>query len=858
MRIHLFASFLFATAGCGSSGEDCRDWRKKDQPSITSCSSFETNSGSFSFDCDGIVEAEYSTSGSSGSGDFYILCSGGCLLSVRINGARVESVDPRDGEAEVEADACVVAELTKKASCPQVDLTGPDGELTGELTVRGTSLSFCPDGGLTLGETYDADVITDGFVESVQFGTYGLGSPTTGTPLGDGLYLGDTTSHAVLRLLGVETSQDFAIEFSGDASGLGLHFGLLEDGEVRDCTATALLDAGWDNPVVTAELSEIAWPLPLLGMAEAGAPIQDLRFEATLHPSLEWISMDIAFGADLRDAVAEEHVAALCDEADSLGASCQPCDDGELACLDLDLQGITMQYEQGGKLEPVDVSEVAADPECCGELEALWAYEDLDGDGYGDQDSYARVCELGEGLLEIAGDCDDEDAAVNPDAVEVCNEVDDDCDGTVDGREVCGLEGEWGIGYADHVMRGLDEDGGFGQRVAFADLDADGQLDMLVSDPELDGGYAYLCMGPITDAGQPSDCAMTLSGSSLLGSGAGSSLDIVDLNGDSHLDLIIGAPGQGRGGEVYIQQGDGAAWGGELALVYADITIVSQQSSAELGCVVENAGDLDGDGGSELVVGASDMGQHRTEGRFYAFSGSTLGTEQSEDAARWSWYGDRNLASGTAPVLGDIDLEGDGLDDLLMAGGCEVYVQLGASLPSSGSLSVEDADTYVVADCLGDVLANMGDLDGDGHEDIGMSDSYSGGRMYVNWGGHPQGWTSAYAAFTGSSEEYDELGSAFSGGDVDGDGSPDVFVSDGKAGDDPDGAAYLFLGPFETGVYRASDAWCTITGGQRSFLGRDVAALADVDGDGRDDLVVNGGINDEGELRFFLTGASAW
>jgi hypothetical protein len=83
-------------------------------------------------------------------------------------------------------------------------------------------------------------------------------------------------------------------------------------------------------------------------------------------------------------------------------------------------------------------------------------------------------------------------------------------------------------------------------------------------------------------------------------------------------------------------------------------------------------------------------------------------------------------------------------------------------------------------------------------------------------------------------------------------------VSDGKAGDDPDGAAYLFLGPFETGVYRASDAWCTITGGQRSFLGRDVAALADVDGDGRDDLVVNGGINDEGELRFFLTGASAW
>jgi len=58
-------------------------------------------------------------------------------------------------------------------------------------------------------------------------------------------------------------------------------------------------------------------------------------------------------------------------------------------------------------------------------------YDDLDGDGFGDDGSAFRACE-GDGAVEVAGDCDDDDDAVFPGADEVCNGEDDDCNEIVD------------------------------------------------------------------------------------------------------------------------------------------------------------------------------------------------------------------------------------------------------------------------------------------------------------------------------------------------------------------------------------------------------------------------------------------
>ena len=59
-------------------------------------------------------------------------------------------------------------------------------------------------------------------------------------------------------------------------------------------------------------------------------------------------------------------------------------------------------------------------------------YADVDADGWGDATVTEQACHLPTGYAASAGDCDDTDAAVSPDATEVCNEVDDDCDGLVD------------------------------------------------------------------------------------------------------------------------------------------------------------------------------------------------------------------------------------------------------------------------------------------------------------------------------------------------------------------------------------------------------------------------------------------
>ncbi len=75
------------------------------------------------------------------------------------------------------------------------------------------------------------------------------------------------------------------------------------------------------------------------------------------------------------------------------------------------------------------------DDDCDGQVDEsllVTSYEDADGDGYGDAGSMSESCDVPEGYVEDATDCDDADAAVNPGATEVCNDIDDDCDGLID------------------------------------------------------------------------------------------------------------------------------------------------------------------------------------------------------------------------------------------------------------------------------------------------------------------------------------------------------------------------------------------------------------------------------------------
>ena len=90
------------------------------------------------------------------------------------------------------------------------------------------------------------------------------------------------------------------------------------------------------------------------------------------------------------------------------------------------------------------------DNDCSGEIDediGSVYFVDRDQDGFGDDDSTVLMCEWSVGFSAVGGDCDDLNATVNPDAIEDCDGVDNDCDEAVD-------EDVTTVYYADQDMDG--------------------------------------------------------------------------------------------------------------------------------------------------------------------------------------------------------------------------------------------------------------------------------------------------------------------------------------------------------------------------------------------------------------------
>jgi Putative metal-binding motif len=89
-------------------------------------------------------------------------------------------------------------------------------------------------------------------------------------------------------------------------------------------------------------------------------------------------------------------------------------------------------------------------------FEGISVYADADGDGYGDPSSTSLACGdvVPPGFVNNSDDCDDASNAVNPEASELCNGIDDDCDGTTDEGLGCGGDGveitAGGYAYGHH------------------------------------------------------------------------------------------------------------------------------------------------------------------------------------------------------------------------------------------------------------------------------------------------------------------------------------------------------------------------------------------------------------------------
>jgi hypothetical protein len=111
----------------------------------------------------------------------------------------------------------------------------------------------------------------------------------------------------------------------------------------------------------------------------------------------------------------------------------------------------------------------SADQDCDGTVDegaTTTFYADADADGYGTYGATAEACSAPAGFVANAFDCDDEDGAVSPSAVEACNGVDDDCDGSVDPDDAAGapywyVDGDGdGYGTDDGAVQGCDAPAG--------------------------------------------------------------------------------------------------------------------------------------------------------------------------------------------------------------------------------------------------------------------------------------------------------------------------------------------------------------------------------------------------------------
>jgi hypothetical protein len=454
------------------------------------------------------------------------------------------------------------------------------------------------------------------------------------------------------------------------------------------------------------------------------------------------------------------------------------------------------------------------------------------------------------------------------------------------------------LGASGFVIRGPSTNENLGQSVAaIGDINGDGLADVLVGNLAANslGGRSYVVYGKATTtavetsaiaAGSSSGFAVT--GVSTGQSWSGSTVSAAgDVNGDGYADLIISAHGsdpasRADAGQAYLVFGKANNTNIEASALGTNGFLINGAAAGDwAGFSVSNAGDVNGDGLSDLIVGAKN--NTGAVGRSYVVFGkiNTTTVELSALGANGFSINGQNADDNSGYNVSSAgDVNGDGLADLAVyaplsdpAAGTNAgrtYVVFGKSNNTAVDLSAIAAGTaagYVIngnlaGEGVGTVMddkfmrvqmSHAGDVNGDGLADLivgSMSaDPASGtdaGRSYVVYG---QTGTTAINlsavesgvggfAITGQSIG-DATGVVSAAGDVNGDGFADLIVGAQEA--DPTtglraGKSYVIFGGsrFATTVDFVGDATANTQTGT-------TAAETFAAGDGNDTLTGGGG-----------------
>ncbi len=365
-----------------------------------------------------------------------------------------------------------------------------------------------------------------------------------------------------------------------------------------------------------------------------------------------------------------------------------------------------------------------------------------------------------------------------------------------------------------------------------------------------------------------------------------------DVNGDGFDDVIVGASDAYYqsgflAGASYVVFGKAGGWASTLDLSSLDgatgFRLDGAESFDRSGFSVDSAGDVNGDGLADLIIGAPYANQN--SGVSYVVFGkagnwaSTLDLSTLDGANGFRLDGPAGNDRTGRSVASAGDVNGDGFDDVIIgspradshgtySGTSYVVFGKAGGFPSSVDLAALDGATGFRLDGVdgfdqsGISVASAGDVNGDGFDDLIVGAYLADligdgtGASYVVFGKAGQ-WASTFDLSTldgttgfrlDGEANHDRSGRAVaSAGDFNGDGFDDLIVGAPYASPDgtPSGASYVVFG--KAAGFDATLDLSTLEGtngirldgvASADFCGRAVASAGDINDDGFDDLII--------------------
>jgi hypothetical protein len=320
------------------------------------------------------------------------------------------------------------------------------------------------------------------------------------------------------------------------------------------------------------------------------------------------------------------------------------------------------------------------------------------------------------------------------------------------------------------------------------DVNGDGYSDVIIGAPyydngETDEGRAYLFHGINAVAGLSASPAATRESDQVNAHFGWSVNTAGDVNGDGYSDVIIGAPdydnGQTDEGRAFVYRGSST---GITAVAW---TTESDQASAQLGTSVAGGGDVNGDGYGDVIIGVPLYdGSFTNEGQARIHAGWVNGVV---DALLWTARAGKSNASFGASVAMAGDVDGNGRTDVIIGAPLfdvasaisnegRAYVFL-AGANSPAATPVWTADGGVADANFGFSVSKAGDVNGDGYGDIVVgAPDWGNGRVRV-YHGTPAGPEATPALDQSGTQAGQRLGACVSNsGSQSGDGYGDVVV----------------------------------------------------------------------------------